>query len=236
MKKEQQTIEQKIAAALSDDISSEEVLKTIEQAEFAIETGDRKAAQDAADALKPESDVDQLDQAQRSWELRKKRLINLVQQLEEKYDEVRNRELLIKKLARYEAVKAEYDELDAELERLYPQLAGPLFELLSRCAQTNEACKQVGLLGFDDHLIRETKLFDLAGHLLWPPPQPNMAASLAMAMVPAYDPRYGPNWHQARAEDDKRAIELSKERERQEQERIVQEREAFYQRQVAGGR
>lgn len=203
MKKEQ-TLKEQIKSALADDTMSAAMLNELmEKIEFAIETGDRKAAQAAADALKLDTDAEQ-----RSWELHKKQLINAAQQLEAKYEAAGDVELLAKKQARYEAVKIEYDELDAELERLYPQLAGPLFDLLSRCAQTNQHCKEVGLPGFDDHLLRDTKLFDLAGHLLWPPPQPSTAASLAMAMVPTFDPRYSANWAAAREADDKQKIKL----------------------------
>lgn len=254
-----ETIETQITAALTDDnIGSGDVVSLISQVEAAIDSASRTAAAARDDTLDLDKDPEDAERTLRSSELKKERLTAALAKLQLRYSEIKDAEELAAWQTKYDAVEADRDAVAKEFHEKLPALFSAIVDLFTRMTLIDQQCSEVNatapdsaherlrstelaarnIFGGNRTVLKTTQLPDLndptTTRLLWPPPQPNVAAAMAAAFAPAFDKRFSSKWWEAVSEDDARRRQIQAERVKQEEEQRAQ---AYvdYNQQRAGG-
>jgi hypothetical protein len=154
------------------------------------------------------------------------RLRTVLPRLQQRHREVAAQEYLAQWRQDYEALKVDRDALAAELLEFYPAVTSKITNLFTRIAANDAELSQlhqkrpagVGLhlagaelvardltsfSAVSPPLSEHLKLpdFEHSDRLVFPPPQPSLAAVYAMSMMPQHDPRYTADWAAAREAD-----------------------------------
>ena len=230
------TLEKRIAAALSSDTASTVLSALISETEVAIS---QTAETERAKALDPivSPDAANAHAAMEEAAFRRERLRNVLPRLKQWHQEVAAKEYLAQWLGDYETLKVERDELATEL-REYPVWVAKIGGLFTRVVandaelshlhQARPAGVSLHLLGAelaargldnftrdDPSIANELKLpdFEHSVQMAWPPPRPSMGAAFAATMMPTSDRRFSADWWQER--------EQGAARQRAEQQRIA---------------
>ena len=230
MKKEMNDLKARIARFLADDkATSKQGFALQQECESAIEGFERIVASHAERAMDLDVDVDEADRASRSATLNADQLRNnILPMLDDRVDQIRAAETLVKRQAKFDKVSIEHDSIAAELGgcQLHAEL---MADLLTRIAKHNEACAEVGIEGLAVQLLRDVKLIDLTtGRALWPPPTVSVAASMAAAFAPPYSDRYSPNWWKSIAAEDEKKLAVNQLRAKEEEEHAAAARDDYY--------
>ena len=260
MSKKKLTIEERITHAMIEETSSAEVLPLLEELESAIENYGKVATQAHDEALKLTADPDKSERAWRSAELKRDRLKGALPRLEQRYHSLKDAEELGTWRLRYHAVKSDCTALAREFHEKMPELFGAIVDLFQRMLECDKSVNEVNSsappsaherllstelvarnvlgLGGSVSILKTTQLPDLKdpNRAMWPPPQPNLAAEMAQAFMPAYDKRFSPRWHEAAAEEDQRRRTIQAERIAQEDEKRAQAYTDYNQQRADGGR
>jgi hypothetical protein len=192
------TLEQRVASALTSDITSTDLAMLITAVETAAAAADADATEARERALDPGVVVDtaKVGAAVATAELTRDRLQAALPRLRVRYAEVRKQEDIAAWKADAEKLVARRDTLAREFFKLLPP------ELLKRIAEHLNAMrafdKQVDALNrrrLDDRsvrplgyatpeLARELKIPDMEkpGQFLWPPPQPLVSPEMIAAL------------------------------------------------------
>jgi hypothetical protein len=247
------TLEERIAAALSDDIASSDVAALIAETEKVITTADATAEQERMRALDPVASPDaaKARAAMEDAAFTRDRLRTVLPRLHARLKEVEAAEYLARWKPAYERVKADRDALAAEMREVYPAAVAKLVNLFQRMAESDRECSQInGSAPYGDHRrllkveltargvegllqpdvwIAETLRLpafprETGPVLAWPLPTPPASS---FVLVP---PGPGPDWHAelkaqaaARHEESLRVIANLNERARERQERELKE-------------
>jgi hypothetical protein len=192
MTNKQQTLERKIVDVLQPDatVASADVAALIQETEAGIAKADKERAVDQA----------------------------LLSKLQERYQQVQDREQATAWLAEHDALKLERDVLAEELRKVYPNAIAQIMDLFVRLTNNNEALSalhQVRAPGVMQHLLsaelhargvdsfsRDTPSLLTSVHLvdwdsgreIWPPPRPSMASAFAAVMPPDDSHRFSADW------------------------------------------
>ncbi len=224
-------LEQEIVAALADaDIKSSDLSALIERTEAAIAEADQAAETARSKALDPalSPDPKSAREAMVAAEFDRDRLRTLLPRLQERLQQVQAAEAHARWLADYERVKAMVEKSARDFAR-YPELVNELIDLFHDAEAVDKEVSRIngsapdgehrrlrqvelvarGLDNFSRAIRRLPKRCSWStgphsDQLIWPPPQPSMAALYAMSMVPQRDPRYSADWAAAQKEDNVR--------------------------------
>jgi chromosome segregation ATPase len=135
------SLDEKIAAAFADGITSGDVANLIAEAEAAAVASGATAQVARTCALDPArtaADVAALRREMDDAAFRRDRLQEAVRRLGDRLREVKAQEEQARRRAAYDVALAERDKLATELAEVYPSLAAKLADLASRIA-TNDA-------------------------------------------------------------------------------------------------
>jgi hypothetical protein len=225
------TLEERIATALSADTASEVVAILIAEVETAIVAADKAAEMEREKTLDPlvSPDAAKARVSMEDAAFTRDRLRTVLPRLQQRLNELRAAEFAARWEPDFRQVEAKRDELAQEFAELYPKLVGQLVELFERIeaadkeisringsapAGEHRRLRQTELVarGFDNFsradppITKAVQLPDWTNSekMIWPPPQPSMAAVFAMSMVPSHDPRYTADWAAAQKEDNVR--------------------------------
>jgi hypothetical protein len=225
------TLEQRIATALSSETTSDVVAILIAEVETAIVAADKAAQMEREKALDPlaSPDAAKARAAMEDAGFTRDRLRNVLPRLQARLTELQAAEYAARWEPDFEQVEGRRNELAQGYAELYPKLAGQLVDLFERIEAVDKEVSRVnGLAPEGEHRrLRQTELvargldnFSRADppitkavqlpdwtnseKMVWPPPQPSLAAVLAMSMVPSHDPRYTADWAAALEKDNAR--------------------------------
>ena len=242
MSKNEMTIEERITHAMIEETASAEVLVLLEQLEAAIEQHGRAAAAAHDSAMNLTSDPDVAEKTWRSAELKRDRLKGALPRLEARYHALKEAEDLGVWRLKYFAVKNDAYAIAKQFNEQIPQLFGAIADLFQRMAEVDKSinalnstappaaherllsteltARNIQGFGGSKSVVATTVLPDLKdpNRAIWPPPQPNMAASMAQAFMPAFDKRFSARWHEAATEEDQRRRQIQADRVAQEEE------------------
>jgi hypothetical protein len=215
------TLEERIAIALTDEISSVDVEALINETQAAIEAADAAAQVERVKALDPiaSPDAAKARAAMEDAAFTRDRLRTVLPRLRTRLKEMKAAEYLARWEPDYEQVKAARDALAAEMREVYPEAVARLADLFQRMAECDRQCSRVNgsapdgerrrLLGVeltargveilwqpDVWVAKELRLPYLSRHngaiYAWPPAMPSPFADVPV-MVPSGN---GPNWHE----------------------------------------
>lgn len=134
------SLETRIAAALTKNIKSADLLALLQEVETAIVTAEADAAAQRVKALDviASPDAATARDAVAAAEFARDRLRNVVPRLKARLEDVEAKEHSARWRRQDEAVKKKRDTLAAEVRETYPQLATKITDLFSRIASNNE--------------------------------------------------------------------------------------------------
>ncbi len=239
-------IDRRIAAALTEPISSSDLQKLISETEVALTEADRNAKAATEEAVDVTVSLDLRAAREKMLEaaLVRDRLHKSLPRLQQRLVEVLNAEANERWKASFNLVKAKRDAAAQRFLR-YPELAAEMAAILQEAATVGEEVTAVniasppggghllgpelvarGLQSFSrdaPSIIEKTVLssWEPSGKPLWPPPRQFDPA--LFAPVP-YDPRF--SWEWWKVAEEKRAIE--QQRQQQEAEEAEAGRQQFY--------
>jgi hypothetical protein len=232
------TLEKRIAAALSSDTASTVLSGLIAETEAAIT---RAAEAERAKALDPivSPDAAMAHAAMTDAAFMRERLRTVLRRLNQRYEEVVAQEYLARWREDYEALKIKRDELAAEFREIYPTCVSKIIDVLKRIAasevelshlhQARPSGVSLHLLGAelvargldnftrdDPSIANELKLpdFEHSVRMAWPPPR---TLDSALFSPVSASPRYSADWGLA-AEEEARALSERREREAADEE------------------
>lgn len=134
------SLDDRIAAAFGDDITSDEVATLTNEASGASRSANEAAEQARARALDPTLSARQVAEARRQMEdaaFARDRLSAAVPRLQQRRKELLAAEEDARRWVAYEKAKAERDRLAEELAHVYPPIAEQIAELVARI-ETND--------------------------------------------------------------------------------------------------
>ena len=237
------TLEKRVAAALTDDITSADLAALIAETEAAITDADVTAEAERTKALDPalSPDATAAREIMQVVEFARDRLRTVLPRLKERHKQIAAQEDLTQWSAYFETLKVERDALAAELRELYPEFETKITDLLARIAENDgklsrlhqarpsgvvlhlrgaelEARSLGGFTRSEPSIAATLKLptFEPGERLAWPPPQPVNPASFAPVVLG--DPRlYTGDWWKVKEEQAQAAAERAalEERERE---------------------
>lgn len=219
------TFEQRIAAALNQDIKSSDVAVLIQETEAAITQAETTAATEREKALDFGISPKAACEAMQAAEFSRDRLRTILPRLQNRYAQVQALEALARWHEEAGALMPRRDALAAELAATYPKLADVLIDLLTRIAAIDAEIGRLGaapdgtgaLTKVGIAALRDLQLPPWAGSREWPlykPLDPMMAAPAVGG-----DARlFSGDWWQVHKEQNRTA--------RERQEREAAEREA----------
>ena len=242
-----QPLEQRIAAALSDNaITSTALAALFGEVEAAITAAEASSEAAKTRALDPSiQDAEAARQQRDDAIYRLERLRAALAPLQQRYNEVRKAERKVKWRADYAEVKAKRDATAEQVEAIYTAFTSKLIDALIEAKEVDEevarinssapngehdrlltvecAARQVNGVA-DDFSLMNVKLpvFDAPGQWLWPPPVPLVLPEQVIS--PAMLRHPGANWPEAlkerdaaRHEEAKRVADYHRRREREKE-------------------
>jgi hypothetical protein len=255
-------VEERIATALTDKISSADVEALITETEAAITAADAAAEAERTKALDPVGSPDPIKAraAMEGAAFTRDRLRTVLPRLQTRLKQVVAAEYAAQWEPEFKRVEARRDALAAEMREIYPRVTEQLVSLFRRMADCDRECSQIngsapygdgrrlrgveltargveGLLQPDVWIAQELRLpafpRETGPIYAWPPLTPP-------ASVPSFVlPGPGPDWHAelkaqaaARHEESLRVIAHYKERDRQREEREAAEARAANDREI----
>jgi hypothetical protein len=205
------TLEERIVAALQDPaISPSELIALISDTECGLVDAVQIAERMHEVAVDPLQSAD-ATKAQKTAQLAQlivKRLENVIPRLQQKHLQVVAQQRRKKWNEAADLTEKNRDFLAKEFAELVPQWTNKLLELFQRVLVMNAEVENLNAvapssegrrlqsLGFH-HLLANTKLLDLAGQRIWPPPPAPININTLVPHLPA-----GGDWHTAIAERD----------------------------------
>jgi hypothetical protein len=225
------TLEERIATALSCDTASDVVAILIVEAETAIVAADKAAEMERVKALDPlaSPDAAKARALMEDAAFMRDRLRTVLPRLQQRLNELRAAEHVARWEPDFRQVEAKRDELAQEYAATYPNFVAQVVDLFSRSEAVDREVSRIngsappgehhrlrqvelvarGLNNFsraDPPITKAVQLPDWTNgeKMVWPPPQPSLAAVFAMSMVPSHDPRYTADWAAAQKEDNVR--------------------------------
>jgi hypothetical protein len=236
------TLDERIAAALSSDITSSDLAALIQAVEVAAQVADEDATKAREQALDPSIVVDtaKVGAAVATAELTRDRLQAALPRLRTRYTEVRKQEDIAAWKADAEKLAARRNTLVREFAALLPvELIKQIPERLHAMREFDKEIDTLNRRRPDDRGVRplayatpefarELKIpnMEKPGQFLWPPPQPNLALQMIAAIRPdpflAHEAAKG-TYIEARnrrvLEDNRRQIAEAEQRQREREER-----------------
>jgi hypothetical protein len=133
------TLEKRVAAALTDDITSADLAALIAETEAAITDADVTAEAERTKALDPalSPDATAAREIMQVAEFARDRLRTVLPRLKERHKQIAAQEDLTQWSAYFETLKVERDALAAELRELYPEFETKITDLLARIAEND---------------------------------------------------------------------------------------------------
>jgi hypothetical protein len=215
------TLEQRISAALSEDIASADVATLITDTEAAIAAADAAADAERVKALDPIASPDpaKARAALEDASFTRERLRTVLPRLQTRLKQVVAADYAAKWEPEFKRVEALRDDLAAEMREVYPAVVALLTDLFRRMAECDRECSRVagtappgdnrrllkveltargvkGLLQPDVWIALELRLpyftRDSGPIYAWPPRTPSPFAYVPV-MVPSGP---GPDWHE----------------------------------------
>jgi hypothetical protein len=254
-KKENEALEQRIAAALTaTDMAADVIADLLAEAEEAMIAADEavEVEYERAHDVLISPDADKAREALQLVEFRRDRLRTALTQLEARWAQVAAAEDAAKWEADYESRKAERDALAREFPQLYSELSDRLANFFHRVAAVDKECERVNgtasagehrrLLGVEltarnldnfshsnPSIIDAVRLptFEQSDRMAWPLPQIPLAAILAASMTPPHDPRFSANWAAARDQDKARRADAEARWAKEKEMRQAESRRAY---------
>jgi hypothetical protein len=226
-----QTLEQRIAAALVDETAVADVAALMSEVEAAISSADAAAAAEREKALHPalSPDAKAAREAMQAAEFARDRLRSVLPRLQERHRQVAAQEYLTEWRADFETLTVERDTLAAELCELYPELETKIVSLFARIAANDEKLSRLhqarpagvalhlrsaelearGLESFtrsEPSIAERLRLptFEPGERLAWPSPQP---ASFAPVVLGGDQRVYSGEWWKVKEERAQAAAE-----------------------------
>lgn len=221
------SLEQRIAAAFSKDITSSAIAALIEETETAADAADEAAEKARKRALDPTVLDPKAHETIVSTEFTRDRLRAAIPRLEDRLKATKEREYYTRWRADHDKVKIERDALAEEFRTEYPLIASKLTDLLARMAASDQEVLRINIAapsGANLHLRKaELKARDLdsfttvdlsigeelrlpafegGGKRLWPPPTPPLWASV---ITPDMFRRYVPPTEATQADREEQA-------------------------------
>jgi hypothetical protein len=140
------SLEQRIAAALTDDITSADLADLIAEVEAAANAAEQTGKEAHARALDPTvADAAAAREAQREAEFTTERLDAALPQLDTRLAEVRKAEDLKRWHSNCDALEVERNALAAEMREVYPQSVAKLIDLFSCIAALEDDLSKLHL-------------------------------------------------------------------------------------------
>jgi hypothetical protein len=206
------TLEERIAAALSDSITSPDLAALIAETEESIAVADTTAESERVKALDPIASPDPVKAraAMEDAAFTRDRLRTVLPRLHARLKQVKAEEYAARWEAEYEKVKVVRDELAAEMREVYPAAVAQLADLFARIAECDRECSRVdgtaavgelrrlrrvelaargveGLLQPDVYIAEMLRLpffwRDSGPIYAWPPPEETPARQIALGML-----------------------------------------------------
>jgi hypothetical protein len=257
------TLEERIAAALTDSIASSDLLALISEAGEAIAAADATAERERVRALDPIASPDPVKAraAMEDAAFTRDRLRTALPRLHARLKVMEAAEYLARWEPDFKRVEAQRDALAAEMREVYPAAVAQLADIFQRAAECDRECSRIngsapdnenrrllkveltargvkGLLQPDVWIAEMLRLphfiRDKGPIYAWPLPTPPVFASMVVPPGP------GPDWqaeikarNAAEREASERAISHLKERDRQRRERELKEGKEAIAREVA---
>jgi hypothetical protein len=256
-------LEERIAAALSEDILSSDLEALISETEEAITATDAAAERERVRAFDPIASPDPVKAraAMEDAAFTRDRLRTVLPRLRARLKVVQASEYLARWEPDFKRVEAQRDALAAEMREVYPAAVAQLADLFRRAAECDRECSRIngsappgdrrrllkvelaargveGLLQPNVWISEDLRLpffwRDSGPIYAWPPPTPALFASSFVLPGP------GPDWqaeikarNAAQREASERAIAQLRERDRERQERELREGKEAIAREVA---
>ena len=201
------------------------------EVETAIVAADKAAEMEREKALDPLASPDAA-KARASMEdagFIRDRLRNVLPRLQGRLTELQAAEYAARWQADFDQVEGRCNQSAKEYAATYPRLAAQLVDLFRRAEAVDKEVSRVnGSAPAGEHRrLRQTELvargfeafsrsdpaitkiiqlpdWENSSRMVWPPPQPSLAAVFAMSMVPSHDPRYTADWAAALEKDNAR--------------------------------
>jgi hypothetical protein len=216
-------LEERLAAAFSDDIKAADLAALIAETEAAVVVAAENAERERKTALDIASpDAKAARAAAEDARFRLDRLRTVLPRLQQRHEEAQQTEYLEQWFDDYIAIEAERDALAAELRELYPEWARKLIDLLTRIAANDGEISKLlqarpagapNLRGAElearnldafnrsvPSIATELKLPAWGGTdaVKWPPPRLPLGVIVAQSM--GFSPHPGADWAQANEE------------------------------------
>jgi hypothetical protein len=139
------TIEERIAAALSEGVTSSHLAALIAETEESISLADTTAEAERVKALDPIASPDPVKAraVMENAAFTRDRLCTVLPRLGHRLKEVEAEEYATRWEAEYEKVKIVRDELAAEMREVYPTAVAQLADLFRRAAACDRECSRV---------------------------------------------------------------------------------------------
>ena len=248
-------LERRIAAALTDEINSDDLAALIAEVEEALVRADKaaEAARKKSLDLVASPNSTKAREAMHAAEFARDRLHNALPDLQVRHEQVADAEYYAAWRAEYDVLAPEGDSLAAELAEKYPQWETEISDLFDRISKYQEKMSRLHerrpagsrlhltdpelLARGIDHftkaspsLLAELQLpaFGPNKQSSWPPPRTPLAVLVAVSMTPAHDPRLSSgDWAQAQKEDNARRAANEARWDREEEERQVKSRHDY---------
>lgn len=225
------SLEQKIAAALTSNVTSSSLAALIAKTEASISRADAAVSAERERALDPTRSPDPkaAREAMQAAEFSRERLRTVLPRLRNRLRQVQAAEHSARWTLEFKRVEVKRNELASEFAELYPKLVAQLVDLFRRIEAVDTECSRVNgsapanqnrylfgvelsarnLEGFtmnNPSIAQQLQLPDVedSGRMAWPPPQLSLAAVYAMSTVPQHDRRSTANWAAAQEEDNAR--------------------------------
>ena len=230
------TLEQRIAAALSSDTSSDVVEALISEVETAAAAADKAAEQARERALDPTMIDGATRKDSEDAAFSRDRLRAALPRLQERLQQVQAAEYAARWEADFEEVEGRRNEMAQEYAATYPKLVAQLVDILHRAEAVDRDVSRVNgsAAAGERRRLTEVELaarniecfstanpsiakmlqlpdFERSAQLAWPPPKPSMAVQVATSMT--YGSHPSANWWeeskesaQAMREDHERVI------------------------------
>jgi hypothetical protein len=220
-----QELETRIAAALtSDSITSANFYALIEETTAAITEGETTAAQEKERAFDPALSPDPKLARERMEDALFKvgRLKTLLPRLQKLACEVRAREEIVAFAVKRDALQAEGDALEQELDETYCEYAERIVDVFRRASAFRDRVRQelppvppgvAAFRQFDDSVARLLKNVALVGldgkQQVWPPPELSWNATAAAFAQSMIVPHPGSAWADPDVQQRRRAAVMA---------------------------
>jgi hypothetical protein len=139
------TLEERIAAALSDNIASSDLVALIAETEESIALADTTAEAERVKALDPIASPDPVKAraAMENAAFTRDRLRTVLPRLHVRLKQAEAAEYVAKWKPDFKRVEAQRDALAAEMRETYPPAAAQLADLFARMAQCDRECSRI---------------------------------------------------------------------------------------------